>query len=94
MPNYKHPSEETPSWGSRLDVQPGRVDAKPAVERLAMRFAEVAQTLGVSRRLLERELSAGRFMKPDLYIGRVPLWRVESIRAWLAEQAAEQGGRS
>jgi hypothetical protein len=70
------------------------LDAKPPVERLALRFDEVAAALGVSRRLLERELSAGRFVRADLYIGRVPLWRFESLRAWLAQQAAERGGRS
>jgi hypothetical protein len=61
---------------------------KPSVDRMALRFDEVAASLGVSRRLLERELAAGRFVKPDVYIGRVPLWRVENVRAYL-----EQGDR-
>ncbi len=56
---------------------------KPPIERMALRFDEVAAALGVSRRLLERELSARRFVKPDVYIGRVPLWRVETVRAYL-----------
>jgi predicted DNA-binding transcriptional regulator AlpA len=58
-----------------------RVDAP--VERLALRFDEVAASIGVSRRLLERELSAGRFPRPDLKIGRCPVWRIATINAWL-----------
>jgi predicted DNA-binding transcriptional regulator AlpA len=62
---------------------------RPSVERLALRFDEVAAAVGLSRRLLERERAAGRFPAPDLKIGRCPLWRPETIRRWL-----ENGGRS
>ena len=58
--------------------------ARPPVERLAYRLDDIAQSVGVSRRLLERQRSAGRLPKPDLMIGRIPLWRIETIRAWLA----------
>lgn len=57
-------------------------------ERLALRLAEVAASLGISRRAIERERSAGRFPKPDLTIGRMPLWRPETIARWV-----EGGGR-
>jgi predicted DNA-binding transcriptional regulator AlpA len=57
--------------------------------RLALRLDEVARALGVSRRALERERSAGRLPRPDLTIGRMPLWTPETIRAWIAE-----GGRT
>jgi predicted DNA-binding transcriptional regulator AlpA len=57
--------------------------ANPPVERLALRFDEVAAALGVSRRLLERKRAAGRFPRPDLKIGRCPLWRPETIRRWV-----------
>jgi predicted DNA-binding transcriptional regulator AlpA len=53
------------------------------VGRLALRLDEVAGALGVSRRTIERERAAGRFPKPDLTIGRMPLWRPETIRAWV-----------
>jgi predicted DNA-binding transcriptional regulator AlpA len=53
------------------------------VGRLALRLEEIATALGVSRRAIERERSAGRFPKPDRVIGRMPLWRVETIRAWI-----------
>jgi predicted DNA-binding transcriptional regulator AlpA len=55
------------------------------LERLALRLDELAAALGVSRRAVERERSAGRFPRPDLTIGRMPLWRPETIRRWLEE---------
>ena len=51
--------------------------------RLTLRLAELAHALGISRRTLERERSAGRFPAPDLAIGKAPLWRPETIRAWI-----------
>ena len=65
-----------------------RQSPAPPATRLALRLDEVARALGVSRRAIERERSAGRFPKPDLTIGRMPLWRPETIRAWI-----EGGGR-
>jgi predicted DNA-binding transcriptional regulator AlpA len=58
-----------------------------AVPRLAYRLDELAEAIGVSRRTIERERSAGRLPKPDLHIGRAPLWRPETIRRWI------EGGR-
>jgi hypothetical protein len=65
-----------------IDRQPE--GASPAVERLAYRLDEVAKALGVSRRLIERERSAGRFPRPDLTIGRAPLWTRNSLVLWIA----------
>ena len=56
---------------------------RPAPVPLALRLDEVARAIGISRRAIERERSAGRFPKPDRQIGRMPLWRVETIRAYL-----------
>jgi predicted DNA-binding transcriptional regulator AlpA len=56
--------------------------------RLALRLDELAAALGVSRRTIERERSAGRFPRPDLVMSRMPLWRPETIRRFL-----EGGGR-
>lgn len=61
---------------------------RPAVDRLTYRLDDLAAALGVSRRTLERERSAGRLPRPDLRIGRAPLWRVETIREWLARGGA------
>ena len=58
-------------------------------ERLTYRLDELAKALGVSRRTIERERSAGRFPKPCKIFGkRTPLWSVQSIREWI-----EGGGR-
>jgi predicted DNA-binding transcriptional regulator AlpA len=58
---------------------------KPAaVERLTYRIRDIAQALGVSLRTVEGLRSAGTLPKPDILLGRVPLWRVETIRVWLA----------
>jgi hypothetical protein len=59
-------------------------DSPTPPDRLALRLDEVARTLGVSRRIIERERAAGRFLKPSRKIGRVPLWGVEELRDWLA----------
>lgn len=57
----------------------------PTVERLTLRLSEVAAALGVDRRTIERMRSAGRFPRPDLQIGRAPLWTRETLVAWIAE---------
>jgi hypothetical protein len=62
--------------------------ARPPVDRMTLRLDELAAALGVSRRVIERERSAGRLPAPDLVIGKMPLWRVDTVRAWL-----ERGGR-
>jgi predicted DNA-binding transcriptional regulator AlpA len=66
------------------------LERKPPVERLAYRIDEVADSLGMSRRAIERERSAGRFPAPDLHIGKSPLWRPQTISTWLDSQ---KGGR-
>lgn len=62
----------------------------PSLDALAGRFTlrleELAAALGISRRALERERSAGRFPRPDMTIGRMPLWRPETIRQWIESE--------
>jgi len=62
--------------------------AAPPVERLTYRLGEIAGALGVSRRTIERERAAGRFPRPDLQIGRAPLWTRETLLCWIAEGGA------
>jgi predicted DNA-binding transcriptional regulator AlpA len=50
---------------------------------------EIATTLGVSVRLLERLISGGRFPAPDVVFSRLPRWRRETVREWI-----ERGGQS
>jgi hypothetical protein len=49
---------------------------------------DLAAILSCSRRLIERMRTAGRVPQPDLHVGRMPRWRPETIRRWIAE-----GGR-
>ncbi len=79
----RHPIGDLPHPGNTE-----RPSNKGAVERVALRLDEVAQSLGVSRRTIERARSAGRFPRPDITIGRAPLWMPETIHSWV-----EGGGR-
>jgi predicted DNA-binding transcriptional regulator AlpA len=51
---------------------------------LAYRLGGLARSLSVSRRWLEREINAGRFPEPDRKVGRVGLWKHETVTTWLA----------
>jgi predicted DNA-binding transcriptional regulator AlpA len=57
----------------------------PAIpsNRIAWRMADLTALTGLSRRMIERERSAGRFPAPDRFVGRCPLWRPETVDAWL-----------
>ena len=57
----------------------------PRTGRLTYRLDEVAAALGVSRRLVERERAVGRFPRPDVRIGKVPLWTRETLVRWITE---------
>ncbi|SIO58476.1 hypothetical protein SAMN05444166_5693 [Singulisphaera sp. GP187] len=47
---------------------------------------DLADTLAVGRRTVERMRSAGKLPRPDLHIGRLPRWQAATIRGWLADQ--------
>jgi hypothetical protein len=57
--------------------------AVPLHDKLVWSLADIAALIGVSRRLLEKELSAGRMPRCDLRIGRRCLWRPRTIREWI-----------
>jgi hypothetical protein len=63
--------------------------ARPALEPMLWNFALVCGRLGIPRRTLERARAAGRFPKPDIHIGKRPMWRPATIIAWI-----ENGGRA
>jgi predicted DNA-binding transcriptional regulator AlpA len=73
--------------GGRAALGRSKGEARPT-DRLALRLDDIAAALGVSRRAIERERSAGRLPKPDRKIGRMPIWSPETIRRWI-----EGGGR-
>jgi hypothetical protein len=70
------------------------LDRPAAPPRLAYRLGEIASMLGVSRRLLEQARAAGRLAKPDLRLGKVSLYKIETIRSWLDSRAPGRGGRA
>jgi hypothetical protein len=59
--------------------------APPAEPPLAHRKTDAARLVGISPRLLERLLSAGKFPRPDAYAGRCPLWTRATLSTWVAE---------
>jgi hypothetical protein len=71
------------------------VDAIPFRERLLVGWDDISAHSGLSRRLLEREVSARRMPPPDVRIGRRACWRPATITAWLDSlaQRGDRGGR-
>jgi predicted DNA-binding transcriptional regulator AlpA len=59
--------------------------APPAEPPLAYRKQQAAHLCGISPRLLERLLAAGKFPRPDAYAGRCPLWTRETLSRWIGE---------
>ena len=45
-----------------------------------MSLDELATVLNCSRRLVVRMRAAGKVPKPDMKVGKMPRWRVETIR--------------
>jgi excisionase family DNA binding protein len=69
------------------DTPPASRIAAPSSGRL-WGIDDIAAYLAVSRRGVERLISAGRLPAPCVRVGRLPRWRPETIREW-----AETGGR-
>jgi predicted DNA-binding transcriptional regulator AlpA len=61
-----------------------KLTAAPTEPALAHRKQESARLCGISPRLLERLLSAGKFPRPDAYAGRCPLWTRATLESWVA----------
>ena len=68
-----------------MSARPSRL-AGAALEPL-LTIDELAKALGVSRRSIERARARGAFPWPDARLGRVVLWRPETVAGWL-----EKGG--
>ena len=99
IPQEDRPTKEgrTHGKGPTPEVQPvinsltdeASRNKPQTVPRLTYRLNDLATALGVSRRTIERERSAGRFPPPDLKIGKSPLWMRETIVRWIAEGGAK-----
>ena len=73
-------------------IATANLEAVVANERL-LRPKDVTRRLNISSRTFERLLSAGSFPKPDLRIGRVTLWKPETLTFWIESESARQRGR-
>jgi excisionase family DNA binding protein len=60
----------------------------PPIERLCT-IADWADALQVSRRLIERMLSARKIPPADLYCGRLPRWKRSTLAAWIEAGGAQ-----
>ena len=69
------------------EAKPGRT--LPAGIEPMLGIDDLAALLSCSRRLVERMRSAGKVPRPDIKVGKMPRWRVETIRRWI-----ERDGRS
>jgi predicted DNA-binding transcriptional regulator AlpA len=63
----------------------------PLRDRLLWSWDDIAALTGLSRRLLEREVSAGRMPPPDVRIGRRACFRPATVTAWLDSVAQPKG---
>ena len=68
-----------PRLADALDRQADR-----GPEPLAYRKVDAAGMCGMSTRLWERLLSAGKAPRPDAYAGKCPLWTRATLEAWIA----------
>jgi hypothetical protein len=62
---------------------------RPAESAIAFRKGQAAKLLGISPRLVERLLAAGKFPRPDCHLGRCPVW----TRATLERYVVGGGGQ-
>jgi hypothetical protein len=89
--SHSHPAQPDLSTPAEQHSRPAEaLDTRPSIERLTYRLDEVAASLGVSRRALERERAAGRFPAPDMQIGKMPLWQRETLVRWIAQGGARR----
>jgi hypothetical protein len=72
---------------STAPICPDQAQA-PIVSSLLWGWPQVLAAVGIPRRTLERELAAGRFVRPVLRIGRRPYWSPGHVRRWAAGEQA------
>lgn len=55
-----------------------------------LRIGDVAKVLNMSRRTLERMISAGAFPGPDKRPGAIKLWRPSTVQGWIEGKPVER----
>jgi hypothetical protein len=68
-----------------LAVLEAAVNRQARPEPLAFRKADAARMCGMSVRLWERLVSAGKAPRPDAHANRCPLWTRRTLEHWLAQ---------
>jgi predicted DNA-binding transcriptional regulator AlpA len=51
------------------------------------RWSDLRRVLVASQRTLDRLRASGKLPRPDLFIGRSPRWKAETIRQWIDAQS-------
>lgn len=75
-----------------MTAEPTRPVA-PVPELLTKRLIRT-HYLPAAERTLDRWIAAGVFPRPDLALsGKALFWRRETVERWIADRAAEGGGR-
>jgi predicted DNA-binding transcriptional regulator AlpA len=72
-----------------MSVAVKRNQEEPLPELLNLRMIR-ARVVPVSMRLLYQWISQGTFPPSDLRIGRVRMWRRDTVLAWVEQQAEER----
>jgi predicted DNA-binding transcriptional regulator AlpA len=84
---HKHERPQLEARGVVDDPRQDHPTAPPSAvsiqDKLLWGWDDIAALTGLSRRLLERQLSAGKMPRPDLRVGRRVLWRPNTIRSWI-----------
>ena len=69
---------------------PGAAEPVPVHDKLRWTWDDVEALTGMSKRWMQREISAGRMPSPDLRMGRRAGWRPSTIATYLDELADRQ----
>ena len=69
----------------------GSAPVKLGLPPIAVPQHQLPGLLGVSRRTLSRLRATGEFPEPDRVVGRIALWRLETLTAWLRPSTLNLG---
>jgi hypothetical protein len=89
--NRSAPNSTAPDNGDTGPVEPA--SPVPVRDKLLWGWDDIAALTGLSRRLLEQQVSARRMPGPDIRVGRRALWRPATITVWLESLAQQAPGR-
>jgi hypothetical protein len=88
------PTDSRPDDGLPEGLTPFVVALMAVMERIGfavLTLDDVADYLKCSRRKVESMKAAGKLPRPDFHVGRMPRWKLETIRRWSDELARGQG---